>query len=58
MVLKKENSEVLTSFLNSIDPDIKYTTEEVEDGDLAFLATNIKDGSLKFTVYQKETSTN
>ena len=60
MVLKKEHSEAFTSFLNNIDPDIKFMTEEVEDGGLAFINTNAiwKEGrSLKFSVYQKATST-
>ena len=55
-LLKEEQSEAFTYFLNSIDPDIKCMTDKgVEDGGLAFLDTNAiqkKDGSLKFRVYQ------
>ena len=55
------HSEAFTAFLNSNDPDIKFTTKEVEDGGLAFLDTNAirkEDGSLKFTVHRKATGTN
>ena len=53
---KKEYAQEFTDFLN---PDIKFTTEGEEEGALAFLVTNSvkKDGSLKVTIYQKETHT-
>ena len=54
--LKRDHSEEFTRHLNQIDPDIKFTTEEVEDGGLAFLDTNTimrEYGTLKFSVYRK-----
>ena len=44
--------------LNSLDPDIKSTTEGEEDRALAFLDTVIKpDGSLDIKIYPKSTHT-
>ena len=58
--LKKEFAEEFTEHLNSIDPDIKFTTEGEEDRSLAFLDTStvIKpDGSLDIQIYRKPTHT-
>ena len=56
-ISSRKNTEEFTKYLNIIDPDMKFTTEEVEDGGLAFLDTNTvqkEDGSLKFMVCHKK----
>ena len=58
--LDKEFAQEFTDHLNSLDPDIKFTTEEEEEGGLAFLDTNTvkcEEGSLKVTIYRKPTHT-
>ena len=42
--------------MNSLDPDIKFTTEGEENKTLAFLGTRIQpDGSIKVKTYRKRT---
>ena len=45
---------------NSVDPAIRFTVEDKEDGSIPFLDTIVKpeaDGSLSITVYRKPTHT-
>ncbi|XP_072022533.1 uncharacterized protein [Amphiura filiformis] len=58
--LKKEYAEEFTDHLNSLDPDIKFTTEGEEGRSLAFLDTSTviqADGSLEIKIYRKPTHT-
>jgi hypothetical protein len=58
--LKKKHAQEFTDHLNSLDPDIKFTTEGEEDKSLAFLdtLTVIKpDGDLDIKIYRKPTHT-
>ena len=58
--LKKEHAQEFTDHLNSLDPDIKFTTEGEEDKSLAFLDTSTviqADGSLEIKIYRKPTHT-
>ena len=58
--LKKEHAQEFTDHLNSIDPDIKFTTESEENRSLPFLDTLSvvqPDGSIKVQVYRKPTHT-
>ena len=58
--LKKQYAEEFTNHLNSLDPDIKFTTEGEEDRALAFLDTYTviqDDSSLKIKIYRKPTHT-
>jgi hypothetical protein len=58
--IKKEHATEFTNHINSIDPDIKFTTEGEENRPLAFLdtLTVIKpDGTLDIKIYRKPTHT-
>ena len=58
--IKKQYAQEFTDHINSIDPDIKFTTEEEENRSLAFLdtLTVIKpDGNLDIKIYRKPTHT-
>ncbi|XP_072033586.1 uncharacterized protein [Amphiura filiformis] len=58
--LKKRYAQEFTDHLNSLDPDIKFTTEGEDNRTLAFLdtLTVIKpDGSLNIKIYRKPTHT-
>ncbi|XP_072015061.1 uncharacterized protein [Amphiura filiformis] len=56
--LKKCHSQEFTDHLNSLDKDIKFTTEGEENDSLAFLDTVIQpDRSIKVTIYRKSTHT-
>ena len=58
--LDPEYAQEFTNHLNTLDLHIKFTTEEEEDGKLAFLDTNTmrkENGELKITIYRKATHT-
>ena len=58
--LNKEQVYEFMDHLNSLDPYITFTTEEEQDGALAFLHINIvwkEDGVHKVTIYRKSTHT-
>ncbi|XP_072039137.1 uncharacterized protein [Amphiura filiformis] len=58
--LKKCHSQEFTDHLNSLDKDIKFTTEGEENDSLAFLDTLTviqPDRSIKVTIYRKSTHT-
>ena len=60
-IIKKENRNNFLQHLNSIHPNIKFTCEEMkEDGSMPFLdilITPAEDGSLKTSVFRKQTHT-
>ena len=57
-IIKKENRNNFLQHLNSIHPNIKFTSEEMkEDGSMPFLdipITPTEDGSLKTSVFRKQ----
>ena len=58
--LKKEFAQEFTDHLNSLDPDIKFTTEGETDRSLAFhdtLTVIQADGTLDIKIYRKPTHT-
>ena len=58
--LDSEYAQEFTDRLNTLDPDIKFTTEGEENGELPFLDTSTskkEDGSLKLKIYRKPTQT-
>ena len=58
--LKKLYAQEFLEHLNSIDPHIKFTTEEQQDNSLPFLDTLTviqEDGSLRTKIYRKPTHT-
>ena len=66
-IVKRKHSQEFTDHLNSIDDNIKWTTEieaEVAEDSgrslpfLDVLMTSLKDGSFKTTVFRKPTHTN
>lgn len=57
---KQEHLDQFTEHINSIDPDIKFTSEPENNGTLPFLDTlthRKEDGSLKVSIYRKPTHT-
>ena len=58
--IKKEFVGEFTNLINSLDQNIKFTSEEEEDSSLAFLDTltiRYPDGQIKTRVYRKDTHT-
>ena len=58
--IKKQHAQEFTDHINSIDPNIEFTTEEEEHRSLAFLDTLTvikQDGSLDIKIYRKRTHT-
>ena len=60
VIHKEANKQDFLQHINSVDPAIKFTVEDKEDGSIPFLDTIVKpeaDGSLSITVYKKPTHT-
>ena len=60
VIHKEANKQGFLQQINSVDPAIKFTVEDKEDGSIPFLDTIVKpevDGSLSITVYRKPTHT-
>ncbi|XP_066275413.1 uncharacterized protein [Branchiostoma lanceolatum] len=58
--LKKAHAQEFIDHLNSLDPDIKFTSEKEQDRTLPFLDTLTtiqEDGSLRLSIYRKPTHT-
>ena len=60
VIHKEVNKQEFLQHINSVDPAIKFTVEDKDDGSISFLDTTVKpeaDGSLSITVYRKPTHT-
>ena len=60
VLIHEHNNNEFTEHINSLDANIKFTTEPEQDGKLPFLDTCIHvndDGSTKVTIYRKPTHT-
>ena len=60
VIHKEANKQGFLQQINSVDPAIKFTVEDKEDGSIPFLDTTVKpevNGSLSITVYRKPTHT-
>ena len=61
VIHKEVNKQGFLQHINSVDPAIKFTVEDIkEDGSIPFLDTIVKpeaDGTLSITVYRKPTHT-
>ena len=60
-IIKKDNKDAFLDHINSIDPNIRFTSEDPkDDGSISFLDILIileEDGKLNTTVYRKPTHT-
>ena len=60
VIHKEVNKQDFLQHINSIDPAIRFTVEDNEDGSIPFLGTIVKpeaDGSLSFIEYTKPVHT-
>ena len=60
IIHKEVNKQGFLQPINSVDPAIRFTVDNKEDGSIPFLDTTVKpgaDGSLSITVYRKPTHT-
>ena len=60
IIHKEVNKQNFLQHINSVDPAIKFTADNKEDGSIPFLDTIVKPeavGSLSITVYRKPTHT-